>query len=47
MYNHNTFNQSQKYLKIQLNHFSAYLNFTDLLITPKELPQKRIAPQYQ
>ena len=30
--------------KIQFNHFSAYLNFRDLLITPKELPPKEWHP---
>ena len=47
MYKPNTFNQNQNTKKIQFNHFSAHSNFTDLLITPKEHPYKRIAPQYQ
>ena len=46
MYKPNTF-KVKNTLKIQFNHFSAYLNFTDLLITPLRTPQKRIAPQHQ
>ena len=41
------FVQAKNTKKIQFNHFSALLHFTNLLITPLELPYKRMAPQYQ
>ena len=44
MYKPNTFNQSQNTKKIQFNHFSAYPNFTDLLITPKNTPRNNSTP---
>ena len=40
-------NKSKNTKKIQFNHFSTRLHFTDLLITPKEHLYKRIASQYQ
>ena len=39
--------QAKNTMKIQFNHFSALLYFTNLLITPYKLPYKRTAPQYQ
>ena len=47
MYKPNNSIKAKNTKKIQFNCFCAYSNFTDLLITPKELPQERIASEYQ